>query len=199
MIIVILTFILTIAVALIEFFGRGIDDVYIAHGIITPIFLFIPLILFFLQKQLQETGVKTIKKLYGYFFVIILINAPGNLILHEINIQYDRFLHLAMGFLILSPLMLFCVLISKMLHIEITNHKLFLKTAFLVAFIGLFLFEGLQYTTDQIFGTKFFFDATQNIKVDFFEDIVLGFVGLFLTFLYYLKLPKKLNNILTMK
>jgi len=55
---------------------------------------------------------------------------------------------------------------------------------FAILFVALFLWEMLQYNIDQLFGTKLFFDAKQEIKIDFLEDIFFGTCGLLAAVIY---------------
>ena len=48
---------------------------------------------------------------------------------------------------------------------------------FALVFIGLFAWEGFQFSADQILVTKMFADGSQPIIVDFWEDILFGFIG----------------------
>lgn len=193
--IIISTFIITAIVALIELLWRGVTAISVGYGIVTPVLLSIPLILFFVNENLQKTGAIIIKKLYFYFLLLILVNAPGSLILHKIGIQYDRILHFGVGFILLPALLLFYFLIYQMLKIQTINHKRILKIAFLIVLVGLFFWEGYQYIIDQFFETALFFDVAQGIEIDFWEDIAFGTLGLISALIYYFLSPKKLENI----
>lgn len=189
-------FVATAIVALIELFFRGLTIVSVGYGVVVPTLISIPLILFFVNLNLQKTGSKTIKKIYYYCLLLILINAPGSLILHKMGIQYDRFLHFGVAFLVVPLTMLLYSLLMQALGSGAINFKRVLKGTFFVVLAGLFLWEGYQYIIDQFFGTTLFFDVVQNIEVDFWEDIFFGFLGLITGYLYYLISPKRLEDIL---
>jgi len=53
----------------------------------------------------------------------------------------------------------------------------------LVTFVGLFVWEGVQFSSDKLFGTRLFFDVAQPIQIDFTEDILFGFAGLLVALL----------------
>ena len=56
-----------------------------------------------------------------------------------------------------------------------------------ILFVGilcLFLWEGLQFVSDQIFGTHLFADAVQDIYIDFWEDVLFGSFGLIAGYFY---------------
>lgn len=190
-----LAFIATATAALIELFFRGLTIVSVGYGIVVPTLLSIPLILFFVNSNLQRTGSKTIKKIYHSCLWLIIVNAPGSLILHKMGIQYDRFLHFVVAFLVVPLTMLFYSLLMQLLGGGVVNLKRVLKGTFFVVLAGLFLWEGYQYIIDQFFGTTLFFDVIQDIEVDFWEDIFFGFLGLVIGYLYYSISPKRLEEI----
>ena len=66
---------------------------------------------------------------------------------------------------------------------EIKKRKLLLYLL-AILFVSLLLWEILQYNIDQIFGTKLFFDAKQEIKIDVLEDILFGTLGLLVAVIY---------------
>ncbi|MEK9179797.1 MAG: hypothetical protein AAB897_00055 [Patescibacteria group bacterium] len=177
--------VLSWAAALIEFFGRGKSIVFIPYGIVIPLVLLVPRILLFWSPRFREgTGVDWLKKVERLIFLILFLNVPGSLYLHDIGLQYDRFLHLVVGFL--SALLLF--------HFVAPAEKLFaphmrkittLELAFTILFVGLFFIEGVELFTDYSFGTnEIFGDVAQPLFVDFWEDIMFGFTGIVLGTIY---------------
>lgn len=113
---------------------------------------------------------------------LFLINIPGSLYLHGLGIQYDRFLHFTaaafgflIAFLVLSPL--FTRLPDK------KDMPKALTISGLVTFVGLFVWEGIQFSSDRLFGTLLFHDAVQPIALDVTEDILFGFAGMLIALL----------------
>lgn len=102
--------------------------------------------------------------------VIIFINIPGSLYLHDLGIQYDVPLHFAVGFIIFSAL-------NYMMPLLLNNQSWNpVANVFLVIIAGL-IFEGIQKSSDTLFGTKLFFDASQPIGLDFAIDITMNTLG----------------------
>ncbi len=109
-------------------------------------------------------------------FAIVALNIPGSLFLHEqfSQFQYDRFLHFSVGIL-LMPLAYYLLLF---LCPSLTFSRSSLLGIFFILFIGLFLWEGNQFLRDKFFHSKTFYDYSQGIVQDFWEDIMFGSVGL---------------------
>jgi len=97
---------------------------------------------------------------------IVLLNIPGTIVLHSLPLQYDRFLHLAVGFLVLLMAYQLVSLWSRPL-----------RRALILTIAGLFIFEGFQWSSDRIIGTNMFSDLTQTIERDVTEDIAFGLGG----------------------
>jgi len=181
---IIISLIVSIATALIEFFTRDRSIILISYGFIIPLLILLPRIfLKFDAKIKKAVRVGWARKIEYFTFFIVVFNAPGSLILHELGFQYDRFLHFIVAFLSLIIFSLLWLPVMKINGKEIKKSSL-LFYLFSVLFVGLFLWEGLQYNSDQLFGTKLFFDVKQEIKIDFLEDIFFGTCGLFAAVFY---------------
>lgn len=167
------------ATALIELIIKSRGVVFIPYGIVIPLFLLLPRFFYKFDKKVkQKVDKRWIRKIDFFSFFIVLVNAPGSLILHELNFQYDRFLHFSAAF--------FGLIVFFLLWLPVLKEakKSILIQIFLISLFGLFLWEGIQYSIDQLVGSKLFFDPSQNIIVDFSEDIIFGITGLLLALLY---------------
>lgn len=153
---------------------RGI--VWVSYGIVNPILLLLPRIIYYRGQNIKErVAGNWVKRIELFGALIILLNAPGSLFLHDMGIQYDRFLHFMMG--------MFGIFITYMIIYTFykkpeANKKQILIWSGVSILLGLFLFEWWQFTADRLFGSQLFFDTEQNIKTDFWEDIVFGMAGL---------------------
>jgi hypothetical protein len=152
--------------------------IWIPYGIINPLIFslprlaraFIPAV----RARVSATWVRTIE---WVAVLIILVNAPGSLVLHDLGVQYDRFLHFVCGVLIL---LLAVPIISAVRGPGASASKTLWVSVALV-FVGLFGFEAFQYSSDRIFGTQLFHDQVQSIERDVTEDILFGTAGLALS------------------
>ncbi len=181
---IIASLIVSILTVLIEFFTTGRNVIFISYGIVVPFFIFLPRIFLKFDVKIRKTvKFEWAKKIEFLTFFIIIFNAPASLILHDLGFQYDRFLHFVVPFLSSIIFSLLLIPVMKIKGKEIKKGR-FLLYIFAVLFIGLFLWEALQYNIDQIFHTKLFFDVKQEIKVDFLEDIFFGICGLFAAIIY---------------
>ena len=173
-----------IATVLIELFTKSRGVVLISYGFIIPLLILLPRIFCKFDAKIKKTvRAEWPRKIEYFTFFIVVFNAPGGLILHDLAIQYDRFLHFTVAFLALIIFSLLWLPVMKIKGKEIKKRS-FLLYLFAVLFIGLFLWEALQYNIDQLFGTKLFFDVKQEIKTDFLEDIFFGTCGLFAAIIY---------------
>lgn len=152
--------------------------VWMAYAFVDPILFSLPRIIYSsLPAVRARVGMKWIRTVERVGILIILVNAPGSLVLHDLGIQYDRFLHLIVGGLVLLATML---VISAMRGFGASRSKtLFISMA--LVFVGLFGFEALQFTSDRLFGTQLFHDEVQPIVRDVTEDLAFGTLGLSLT------------------
>jgi len=108
---------------------------------------------------------------------IIFFNVPGSLLLHNLGIQYDIFLHGAMGFVSFYILWLIWPHVFR-------NKRFSLWWPILAIAFGGLAFEGVQLLSDMFFGTHSFFDITQTIEVDFVMDMVMDMVGAVVGIIY---------------
>lgn len=174
----------SMAAVLIELFTKGRGIVLVSYAFIIPLLILLPRILYRFDAKIKKTVKAEWPRKIEYFgFFIILSNIPASLILHDLGFQYDRFLHFAAAFFALIIFLLLWLPVMKINGEEIKKSSLLLYL-FFILFIGLFLWELLQYNIDQLFSTKLFFDAGQEIKVDVFEDIFFGTCGLFAAIFY---------------
>jgi hypothetical protein len=189
---IVISLIVSFATAVIEFFLKDKAIVIISYGIIIPLVLLLPRIFYYSDSRIRNiVNLEWIRKTDFFAFFIVAFNAPGSLILHDLNFQYDRFLHFSAAFFSLIVFFLLWLPVSKMRKKEI-NKKKYLAFVFIALFFALFLWEGLQYSIDQIFGTKLFYDPSQPKFVDSSEDVFFGFWGLVAGVIY---LTRKFDKI----
>lgn len=166
--------------------------VYLPYGLIVPLLILLPRIVYkFNSKINSRFSTKLVTEIELLLLGIIVASAPGSLWLHDMGIQYDRFLHFAVSFMSLPIL----ILIFAAFGIEKRKKNLLITIPLL--FLGLFAFEVYQYSVDVIFGTQLFYDAAQNIKIDVVEDIIFGIAGGLLGIYFYvyrLDIFKNLQN-----
>lgn len=182
---VIVGIVISLIVSVYELFTQQRGIVWVAYGIINPLILLLPRVIYYHWREIRESiAIDTIKsvELFGTF--IMAVNIPGSLFFHDIGVQYDRVIHFFTGVLIVLIASLIVALFYKS---PLDNKKHILKWSGMAVFLGLFLFELLQFTIDKTFGTHLFFDFKQSITVDFMEDILFGIGGLVLGLLgiYY--------------
>ncbi len=161
-------------------FLQGDPAIWIPYAVINPLIFFLPRTVFSLAPSVRARLTQDwLNNMERVGIGILLINIPGSLYLHGLGIQYDRFLHLSaaflgfyVAFLILSPIF------TKLPNKKDKAKALIISS--LVTFIGLFVWEGVQFSSDKLFGTLLFHDIVQPIQRDFTEDIIFGFIGLVL-------------------
>lgn len=149
--------------------------IWIPYGIINPLLFSLPrLARAFIPAVRARVGAPWLRTVESVAVLIILVNAPGSLVLHDLGVQYDRFLHFACGVLIL---LLAVPIVSAVRGSGASAYKTLWISVILV-FVGLFGFEAFQYSSDRIFGTLLFHDQIQAIQHDVTEDIIFGTLGL---------------------
>ena len=181
---------LTIAflTSIIELLGEGRGVVVIPYATVVPLLLILPRLIYTVKKA--SLSAQWLSRMERLSFFAMLLNAPGSLYFHEAGFGYDRFLHFAVG--IIAPQM-FLLLALPFLSTPISKSKALTVLAFF-SFISLFLWEGFQFSIDQLFGTHLFFDVHQVIQVDFWEDIIFGGIGVALSLFYlHIRLDKILS------
>lgn len=184
---VIVGIIICLIVSVYELFTQQRAIVWVVYGIINPLILLLPRVIYHHWREIRErVAINTIKSMEFFGTLIIAVNIPGSLFFHDIGVQYDRVIHFFTGVLIVLIASLIIALFYKS---PLDNKKHILKWSGMAVFLGLFLFELLQFTLDKTFGTHLFFDFKQSITVDFLEDILFGTAGLALGLLsiYYRK------------
>jgi len=192
---IIFSLLISFTAVLIELFTRSRGVILISYGLINPLFIFLPRIIYFFDSKVRKVvKIEWVKKIEFFTFFVLLFNAPASLILHDMGFQYDRFLHFSLAFLSFIIVLLFWLPVMRVRNKEINKRLLILF--FLILIIGFFLWEGIQYSTDQIFGTKLFFDEVQEIRIDFWEDIFFGTCGLILSVIYIKSSFKKFLSVL---
>lgn len=175
---------ISVITALIGFFVKSKGIIAISYGFVIPLTLLLPRFFYYFDSKVKKVvKIEWVKKLDFFAFFLIIVNAPGSLILHNLDFQYDRFLHFVAAFFALIILFLLWLPAMKVKGKEVQK-KHFLIFVFVILFIALFFWEGLQYSIDYKFGTKLFFDKNQDIKTDFIEDIFFGLSGLIVSLFY---------------
>jgi hypothetical protein len=148
------------------------------YGLINPIFVALPRVFFYVHPYLRlRVNRQWCFMLEFFSFWAILFNAPGTLWLHQAGIQYDRLLHLSAGVITTATIAVLLVPFFARLPAS-KMKKIVLSATFTFACFGIFLWEGIQYTSDRLLGSRLFYDVTQNIRQDFLEDIFFGFLGI---------------------
>lgn len=188
--------ILSFLTATIDFFWLERTSLVISYGLVIP--LLIIFFWLFIKKIIGEDKVEegSWLKVAGFLiFLIILFNAPGTLYFHELypSLQYDRFLHFSCGFVIVPLMMMWISLLFRMKGFKIPKSSTLWLT-FSLVLIGLFAWEGFQFLLDKIFETKSFFDYSQPIVIDFWEDVFFGFAGTLLGLWYSSKLYGRIEG-----
>jgi len=174
----------SVATVLIEFFTKGRGIVLISYGFIILLLILLPRFFYYFDAKIKKTvKIEWVKKIEYFGFFIVILNAPASLIFHGLGFQYDRFLHFTAAFFSFIIFLLLWLPVMKINGEEVKKRKL-LFYLFAILFVSLFLWEILQYNIDQIFGTKLFFDANQEIKIDLLEDILFGTCGLLAAVIY---------------
>lgn len=152
--------------------------VWIAYGFVNPLLFALPRIAAAVspavRARLAPSWFRTVETVA---ILVILVNAPGSLVLHDLGVQYDRFLHFTVGALV--PFLAVPV-VAAIRGRGATRPGTFWIAAALTL-IGLFGFELFQFTTDRVFGTLLFHDEVQAIQRDVTEDIMFGTLGLLLS------------------
>lgn len=149
----------------------------ISYGLIVPVLVTMPVVLYRRHREfLRPSWLTLVEKLA---FVLVAVDAPGTLYFHEraAIYQYDRLLHLSVGLTFIPLLTLLAVPVVG----DVARVRRYIPIIGLVAFVGLFAWEGWQFTNDRLLGTHLFFDHAQPIKQDFWEDIAFGTAGLLLS------------------
>lgn len=156
----------------------GNNSVLFPYLIVDPALAFTPRLLL-AALPVTKTGLKPswLNPVELFIFFIILANAPGSLYLHSLPIQYDRFLHYFVGFILMFMTIPILGPIFKRLFKGQQKYRFLIWSALLL-FIGLFAWEFYQWAMDQLFGTHLFGDIAQPIQVDVAEDIAFGTIGL---------------------
>ncbi|MEX2013527.1 MAG: hypothetical protein WD897_01265 [Parcubacteria group bacterium] len=189
-----LALILSLATAALELNNSGRLIVVIPYGLLIPIFVLIPR--FVMKKALESQGVRGeewLKKMEGIIFLVILFNAPASLFFHSMGFQYDRFLHFAMGLASVPFFLISLLTYFRLIGKDVSNEKV-LGFLFAFLFTGLFVWEGLQFSLDQIFATNLFSDAIQPIIIDFWEDISFGLIGVLIGLVYSSRFYDKIKS-----
>lgn len=159
--------------------------VWVAYGFLNPVLFLLPRITYELlpsvRKRLTAEWLKNIERVG---LGVLLVNIPGSIYLHDLGIQYDRFLHFSAAFLVFfGAFLLLSPVFTKLPEKSEKNKALAISSV--ATFIGLFGMELIQWSSDQLFGTRLFFDVTQRIQQDVTEDILFGFAGLLLALLIF--------------
>lgn len=159
-----------------SFFRAPEGIVWVPFSIIFPVILAAPRVLYRLSPTLRRrVATHWVTQMERVGLAAVIINVPGVLFFHVQypQFQYDRFLHVGGGFLILWWL----ALVLAPFRIAASRRRI-LTVLSISIFISLFAWEGWQWTQDQIFGSHTFYDYSQPITVDFWEDIGFGAVGM---------------------
>jgi len=187
---------ISIITAIVSIFTTGDKTiVFYSYGFVVPLLILIPNLAYRFHTPTKNIfGKKGMLFVNLFMLSMLLINIPGSLYFHPEGIQYDRVIHFSVALLVLLlVVMLRILLLEKSARLQAKVQ--ILTTSFIGVFAALFVWEGYQYSVDQIFGSKLFFDATQNIYVDVTEDILYGLAGMLIALLYTIVSYKKFLKI----
>lgn len=152
--------------------------IWVPYAIVNPLLFSLPRLARALvpavRVRVGESWLHTVESVAA---LIILVNAPGSLVLHDLGVQYDRFLHFVCGVLVV----LLAVPVISAIRGRGASASKTLWISVVIVFVGLFGFEAFQYSSDRIFGTQLFHDQVQTIHQDVTEDIIFGTLGLALS------------------
>ncbi len=163
--------------AIIELLSDKRMVVFLPYTLIVPILILIPRFIALTYKYLNKNiDRRLIEAMDLIALGMVTISVPASLWWHKMGFQYDRFLHFAIAAMAL-PLAII-LMASFGWEKKVKSRKGFLALTTILAAAGLFIFEGYQYSVDQIFGTSLFYDSKQHISVDFSEDIIFGVLGI---------------------
>lgn len=156
--------------------------VMVVYGLVAPALILVPRLLYrYTQSLKKRVNFEWVLQLEKLSIWVIVFNAAGSLYLHShpFGFQYDRILHFMMGLLAVLIVGLLWLLKNSRVADTRTGrlNRILFKTGACV-FVGLFAWELIQFVQDKFAGTQLFFDPDQHIVVDFWEDIIFGFVGL---------------------
>lgn len=133
-----------------------------------PYILLNPLVFFWITSWEKFAPIKRSLEVLGA--LIIFLNIPGSVYLHQLGIQYDIILHFFVSFVIFQVAYL-------ILPILLNDPRMPRTTAAYITIIGGLAFEGAQKLSDTLFGTQLFFDVAQPITLDFALDILTDILG----------------------
>ena len=179
---IIVGIVISLIVSVYELLTRQRGIVWIAYGILNPLILLLPRVIYYRWREIRKRAtIDMVKRVELLGALAIALNIPGSLFFHDMGVQYDRVIHFST--VALYVLMAF-IIVSLFFEKPLDNKKNVLKWSGIAVFLGLFLFELFQFMLDIMFGTHLFFDLKQSITVDILEDILFGTAGLALGLLY---------------
>ncbi|MCC6934267.1 MAG: hypothetical protein IT406_01045 [Candidatus Yanofskybacteria bacterium] len=159
------------AAVLSQFEGHTWYDV-VSYGLAVPLLALVPGAAYRRTIHLAPRWREIMDRLA---FALLVITAPATVKLHAMGFQYDRFLHFAAAALSLGVVV--CG-VAAFRPVMLRRGARVIALAASILFVGLFVWEGHQYTADRLFGTQLFHDANQSIVRDFWEDIGFGILGI---------------------
>jgi hypothetical protein len=184
---IILGIIISLIVSVYELLTQQRGIVWIAYGILNPLILLLPRVVYYRWRGIRERAtIGMVKRIELFGALVIALNVPGSLFFHDMGVQYDRVIHFST---VILYVLMASLIVSLFYEKPSDNKKHILKWSGIAVFLGLFLFELFQFTLDTVFETHLFFDLKQSITVDILEDILFGTAGLVsgLLLVYYRK------------
>lgn len=170
--------IISLLTSVYELFTQQRGVVWIIYGIVNPLLLLSPRIIYYRWSRIRKRiTIALIKRIELLGALMIAVGIPGSLFFHDVGVQYDRFIHFSNGILLVF---MASMIASTFYESHSDNKKHILKWSGIAVFIGFFLFELFQSYMDMIFGTHLFFDLKQDIVIDVTEDILFATFGLIL-------------------
>ncbi|PIP73000.1 MAG: hypothetical protein COW88_03290 [Candidatus Lloydbacteria bacterium CG22_combo_CG10-13_8_21_14_all_47_15] len=162
--------------ALVEYLTAGRLFVVIPYAVIIPLIVLMPRFLYYYYALPRGRGsTRLLINIERALFIIVGLNAPASLLLHNLGFQYDRFLHFTMGIAYFYAFILLISIFFK--NPGMLMHGIPFVTLIIAGIAMTFLWEGGQYTLDRIFGISLFSDRAQDITRDFWEDVFFGIAG----------------------
>ena len=195
---IIIIILVSVSTAVVEFFVEGaLTVVFYSYAFIVPMIVLVPHVLYAASRRFRERiSGDWLLWIDRLAFGVIIINIPGSIYFHDVGIQYDRFIHFGSAFGAFLIYMFLFIAFRHLFANRSINIGRILGISFFVLFVGLFIWEGFQFRLDQLLGTRLFFDAAQSIEVDFWEDILFGFLGLVAALFYASHSFKRLLSVL---
>lgn len=156
------------------FSGRLV--IFFPYALINPLALFLASAL---VSDLQRR-----RRLEFFSSLILLANLPGSVFFHGLGIHYDIPLHFLVALFAFNAIVL-------ILSPRYPNTEGLLWRCFIIVFIGGVAFEGLQWLSDNLLGTRLFFNPRIPPYSDGLKDILVNTAGALTGLFIFSKKPRR--------